>query len=523
MKVKYTPWLALMVVLMLVLSACGGGGAQPAAEQPTAAAPAAAATAAPAEQPTAAAAEQPTAAPAAEAPTEAPTAAPAAAPAATPAVEFPQEAQPGQKTMVWMVRTDNPPEIKWEKEVVLPAYQKANPNVFVKVLAIVQKDITVKREAMIAAKEPLHVWSTNWGGDGFASDRARGLIQDLTPLIQRDKVDMSDFLPDVLKIYQSEGKQWGIPFLTTGSYVYYNKKLFQAAGVPDLPTSWDDTSWTWDKYVEIAKKLTKDYDNPDKAIYGTNAPTYGNLEGIPSIWGHFVWPDDAYTTGYADKVTVTDPKSIQGFQAFHDLIYKDKVAPDPATTAALDQLGGAFASGRLAMNISGGWGHWVYKDYIDDPNGFCWGAAPLPMGSPDAKLRAVIYTDPWVITAGLDQENTDLAWDFVKFLSSKEQQEAYTKATGTPPVRSSLLADYYKSYEKCMPADKVKEVFEGAFTHGRESSNHLLVRWDQLNQTWTNDLATFWTTPDAKAADVLPQVETDVNGALQQIIQEEKK
>jgi len=135
----------------------------------------------------------------------------------------------------------------------------------------------------------------------------------------------------------------------------------------------------------------------------------------------------------------------------------------------------------------------------------------------------VIYTDPWVITAGLDQENTDLAWDFVKFLSSKEQQEAYTKATGTPPVRASLLADYYKSYEKCMPADKVKEVFEGAFTHGRESSNHLLVRWDQLNQTWTNDLATFWTTPDAKAEDVLKQVETDVNKDLQQIIQEQKK
>ncbi|HJZ46219.1 MAG TPA: extracellular solute-binding protein, partial [Roseiflexaceae bacterium] len=441
----------------------------------------------------------------------------------TAAVEFPQEAAAGQKTIVWMTRTNNVVELKWEKEVVLPAYQKAKPDVFVKVLAILQKDIAVKREAMIAAKEPLHVWSTNWGGDGFASDRARGLIQDLTPLIQRDKLDMSDFLPDVLKIYQSEGKQWGIPFLTTGSYVYYNKKLFQAAGVPDLPTSWDDTSWTWDKYVETAKKLTKDYDNPDKAVYGTTAGLYGNLEGIPMLFGQFVWPDDAYTTGFADKVTVTDPKSVKGFQAMHDLIYKDKVAPDPATSQALDQLGGAFQSGKLAMTISGGWGHWVFKDLIDDPNGFCWGAAPLPMGSPDAKLRAVIYTDPWVITAGLDQENTDLAWDFVKFLTSKDQQAAYTKATGTPPVRASLLDDYYKSYEKCMPADKVKEVFQGAFTHGRESSNHLLVKWDQLNTTWGNDLSTFWTTPDAKAEDVLKQVETDVNADLQQIKQEEKK
>ena len=39
----------------------------------------------------------------------------------------------------------------------------------------------------------------------------------------------------MLKIYQSEGKTWGLPFLTTGSYVYYNKKLFDEAGVPYPP------------------------------------------------------------------------------------------------------------------------------------------------------------------------------------------------------------------------------------------------------------------------------------------------
>ena len=37
------------------------------------------------------------------------------------------------------------------------------------------------------------------------------------------------------------------------------------------------------------------------------------------------------------------------------------------------------------MNLSGGWGHWSFKSLINDPNGFCWGAAPMPWGSPDAK------------------------------------------------------------------------------------------------------------------------------------------
>ena len=55
-----------------------------------------------------------------------------------------------------------------------------------------------------------------------------------------------------------------------------------------------------DKYVETAKALTKNYDNPDTAIYGANY-AFLNLEGPPMLFGQFVWPADAYTTGFADK------------------------------------------------------------------------------------------------------------------------------------------------------------------------------------------------------------------------------
>lgn len=188
MKSRSLSWLALLTSVMLIISACGGQQAA-----------------------------TPTAAPAGE--VAAPTAAPAAeAPAVTPTavVEFGGDAAPGQKTIVWMVRT-GPDENRWERDVVLPAWNKANPDKFIKVLNIVQDDIAVKREAMIAAKEPLHVWTPNWGGDGFASDRYRGLLADLTPLIERDKFDTSDYIPEVLAIYNIDGKQWGLPFLTTGN------------------------------------------------------------------------------------------------------------------------------------------------------------------------------------------------------------------------------------------------------------------------------------------------------------------
>jgi multiple sugar transport system substrate-binding protein len=423
--------------------------------------------------------------------------------------------QADQKTLVWMVR-NGPVENPWEANIVRPAFQKAHPEICLKILSINQDDIAVKREAMIAAGEQLDVWSTNWGGDGFASDRARGLITDLTPLIQKDKFDTSVFIPDVLKVYQSEGKQWGLPFLTTGSYVYYNKKMFDDAKIPYPPVDWDDTSWTWQKFVDTAKKLTKNVGDINKAQYGANYAVL-NLEGPPAMWGHDIWPEDAYTTGFADKITVTDDKSVAAFQAFHDLVYKDKVAPDPAASQALDQLGGAFASGRMAMTMSGGWGHWSWKALIDDPSGFCWGAAPLPMGTPDAKMRTVLYTDPWVITRNLKPDQEERAWTFVKFLVSPEQAAAYTKATGTPPTQTALLNDYYQQFAKCMKPEDMKKVFEGAFTHGRESSNHLMVKWDTLNQIWTNNLDPYWSDANADTKTVLKTVEDQTNQQLSQI------
>jgi len=430
------------------------------------------------------------------------------------------QCKPDQKQLVWMVR-NGPVENQWEANIVRPEFQKAHPEICLKILSINQDDIAVKRQAMIAAGEPLHVWSPNWDGDGFASDRIRGLIADLTPLIQRDNFDLSVFDPNVLKIYQIDGKTWALPFLTTGSFVYYNKELFDKAGVPYPPTSWDDTSWTWDKFIATAKKLTKNTNNLNKAQFGAANGLWPPVDAIGALWGYWIIPDEAQQTGFSDGVQVVNDRTIKAFQAIHDLVYKDKVAPNNAAVSALTQLGGVFESGRVAMFMTGGWGHWAYHPLIDDPNGFCWGAAPLPMGTPDAKRRAVLFTDPWVITANLSPEEQDLAWTFIKFLVSEDQARKYMEATGTPPTQTKLMQEYYKQFSKCMKPEDMKEVFEGAFSHGRESSNHLLVKFDELNQIWDNGLATFWNNPNAKAEDVLKKIEPQFNSALKRIKAEE--
>lgn len=425
-----------------------------------------------------------------------------------------------RRELVWMVRTSTT-ENPWEQDVVIPAFEDEQDEIAVNLLIIDQSDIAVKREAMIAAGEPLHVWSTNWGGDGFASDRARGLITDLTPLIERDNVDMSVFIPEVLAIYENEGKQWGLPFLTTGSYVFYNMDLFDAAGVEYPPTDWSDKSWTWDAMVEKAQALTENYEDPASATYGLIQGRQ-NIEGPAMMFGQFPWPEDAYDTGFADGITLNTPEVIDAYQKHHDLVFEHQVAPDDAASQALSQLGGDFQSGKVAMRQNGGWGWWVYSNVSPDvEGGFCWGVAPNPWGSDDADTRAVIYTDPWVITAGLEGQDLDDAWTFVKFLIREDNARTYMQTTNTPPTQAVLQEEWFEQFG-CMEPDAVKEVYQGAFAHGLESSNHLMVRWDELNQIWGNSLSAFFLDPEGDAAAIMPELEEELTDALLRIMEDEQ-
>ena len=239
-----------------------------------------------------------------------------------------------------------------------------------------------------------------------------------------------------------------------------------------------------------------------------------------------VWDDKAYDTGFVTKVTCADEISIKAYQARHDLMYKHRVMPDASVSEALGELGGTFQSSKVAMNGTGGWGHWNYFGLWEEEKAgeqaFKWRAVPMPYGDTSYKgPRTIIYTDPWCITAGLPQDEKEASWEFIAYLTSKEPAWAFTEATGTPPVRKSLLEDYFDLYKETMTHDEAKEGFLGAFDYGIESSNHLLIRWEELNETWTNLLATLWNEPDAKAADVMPKVEKAVQEAADRIREEE--
>jgi multiple sugar transport system substrate-binding protein len=368
---------------------------------------------------------------------------------------------------------------------------------------------------MIAAGTPPDVWS-HWGPSGFQDYVKRGLVADLTPLIEKDKFDLSDFEKAVLDIYTVDGKIMGLPILTTGSYIFYNKDLFDAAGVKYPTTNWDDTSWTYDAFLEKCKALTKDIDDPAKAVFGCNLAPWPNDQYV-WMFGQDLYPDDAYKTGFADKAFLNSDAAIKAFQARQDLVWKLHYMPDPAQ---VDAMGGGdiFVAGKVAMHMTGGWGFWNFgTGGVKLHEKFKWGAAAIPYGGPNR--RDVVFTDPWMMSS--KTAHPQEAWEFMKYLASPEVQTQWTDLTGAPPVRISLEEPWYKSFPTMTP-DEVKEVFLGSLKYGRESPNHLLVKFDQLNQVVQSALDPI-VNNEKQAADTLPDANTKLEDALKQIAAEYKK
>src|SRR5919198_1447144 len=90
-----------------------------------------------------------------------------------------------------------------------------------------------------------------------------GNFLDLTPYIQSSGMDLSVYDQAVVNAYNIPGQgQIGLPFAVFPSYVYFNKDLFDEAGLPYPPQKfgdkYDGKEWNWDTLRDVAMKLTVD-------------------------------------------------------------------------------------------------------------------------------------------------------------------------------------------------------------------------------------------------------------------------
>lgn len=243
-----------------------------------------------------------------------------------------------------------------------------------------------------------------------------GVLLDLQPMIDRDpEFNLGDYYENVVNIARRGKELYAIPGDFTPMVLYYNRKLFDEAGVA-YPTE----NWTFADFLNAAKALTK----PNQ--YGFKFSNW-----MPG-WIVWLWNNggDVLNAEGTSAVGSFDSKaSVEAVEFLRDLVKKHKVAPSLSETAA--QGVDLFANGQAAMEVSG---HWAMIGYQNAPKGKDGnprldirdvGVARLP-----TQLRSsvtVMYEAGFAI--GRNSKNRELAWKYVKYMSSYRVQKEYN-ATG---------------------------------------------------------------------------------------------
>ncbi len=132
-------------------------------------------------------------------------------------------------------------------------YHRVAPNVTIEVVpgTVPQEQIVVRH----AGGDPVDFVENDWG---IWVDLAEGkVIEDLTPYFVRDKIDPNTFLGESLLTYTYQNRRYAVPVSMSVDGLFYNEELFQANNVPPPPQNPADRTWTMEKFLEVAVKLTK--------------------------------------------------------------------------------------------------------------------------------------------------------------------------------------------------------------------------------------------------------------------------
>ncbi|WP_066370600.1 ABC transporter substrate-binding protein [Herbidospora mongoliensis] len=256
-------------------------------------------------------------------------------------------------------------------EQIAAEFQKENPNIAVKVQTLPWPEYwSTLQVGAAGGTAPDAFWML---ADHFREYAKGGALIDLSDTVKSTGIDMTAYPKAVSDSYTYEGKIFGLPkdFDTNG--IWYNKALFDAAGV-----KYPDDTWGWPQVQEAAKKLT----DPAKGVWGIAAPIDaqgGYYNTILQAGGSIIKPG-----GTASDFA--GPEAVAGLKFWADL---QKAGSSPTLKQLSDtEAVSMFENQKVAMYFSGA--YWAFRFHNNADLKGKVDVAPLPQGVKRATVTSGI-------------------------------------------------------------------------------------------------------------------------------------
>lgn len=225
------------------------------------------------------------------------------------------------------------------------------------------------------------------------------------------QINVDQLAPAAVDAFTVDGTLYAVPANMATLQLYYNKALFEQAGIDGPPADVDE-------FREVARDLAGD------GVYGLSLAERETIQ----MWPVLQWLDGGDIVDDQYCAVLDAPVNVESLTTWSQLVL-DEVAPVGLTGAESDAL---FSAGQAAMQLNGPWAAPGYRDA-----GIDLGIAPVPTGV-DGEVT-LASTAPLAVSA--KTEHPEEAQEFLAWWTGQEAQKQFALDSGFPPVRTDMGDD----------------------------------------------------------------------------------
>jgi multiple sugar transport system substrate-binding protein len=312
-------------------------------------------------------------------------------------------------------------------EEAVKSFNATHPNIHVTAQHTAYEAYGEKISAMLASGNPPDIAYLDYAQAFPFADA--GKLLDLAPYFAKQPADKS-LLESAYYHFDHGKKVLGTGLATGIILLYYNKDLFDKAGVP-YPPSKAEQAWTWDQFVQVAKKLTKDKNGNDATspkFDPENIVTYGL--SLPQDWWSYLTFIYSNKGGMVNEdgtePLINKPEAVEVLQKLRDAIFIDHIAPRPTQNKTLPSADILMQTGKIAMTFNGMWRVIDFSQLH-----IKWGIGALPYFK---EPLTIVLSVPKVIFSAT--KYPDQTFEFYQYISDPKRVALFKEGLWAPLEKS---------------------------------------------------------------------------------------
>jgi len=345
---------------------------------------------------------------------------------------------------------------------IIKGFENENPNIKVEIEVTPYRQYFTKLEAAATGDVLPDLFWMN--GPNFIQYSSNGILMPVDDIVKDGDIDLDDYVDSLVTLYTNEGKLYGIPKDLDSIAMWYNKEIFDNAGVA-YPTR----EWT----IEDVKAADTKIKESGQDVYGltivpTGQESYYNF--IPQAGGEVI-SSDKMKSGYHN------PNTLEAIKVMKDLYDTGVAVP---YTAILDTTATSmFESGRVAMSYAGSWQAKPYdaNENINKKIGVTFMPAIKSNTSVVHGLANVISSNT---------KHPDAASEFLTYLGSKEANTILANSGTVIPAYKGVQSMWAEAFNN-VDATAYIDILDDTMPYpvSAQTTRWAKVENDYLKQVWS--------------------------------------